>query len=647
VGLTEWRKKRRLQEQDQMLREASSLLWESPEPLEEQGAPGLRAIRPEPTGVPGVPPRGFPGSGTFKPNNHNNAQAEADLDGLVNSLKERTLRALQPEIEILTGRLQLSCDATEALIARLERFQEGLHLEIEKGREVIQGAGRQALESLAKELYARVDTAFEAGSSNFLEQTRQLVKGEISRAVQGTHEETVGVAAEKIVPSLKVELEKSVQKSAEELSSLTSSLQQQIEITCHNAVEKAANSVDAAAGEVIARVQSVHREIESALEKTAGDQIAAQMASSTQAEVAKSLRKTAEEILSSSIEALREQAQATCLNAVRSSLDTIHTAAGEAVARTAAAVARTDGVLQKIEAAPVSAPDNQPEQGGDSAKPGIEELQQKADLLLGGLRDQLQDAVDGLCEKEVREALDQIHKATEDLLEHSGKQLKKLADDNVKATVERLNSFQKRLVAETMDQTVEVAQPRAKGVTEKISPLSDLPSFRETLLQRGTIAERYGAGVRGQVVVDPLWVSRMCLWAVGIAVSVLLFLGIAIHPVWHLRAEPPAEFLAVASRSSNERRLAEERLARAYWQHAARYVQFKYPFGRNLPDQPPPEFKQDNAGGAVSKASLDSSTRYWARLQRVWLLPQIWEKSYEWNVQRGWERIMRKIQTTE
>src|SRR5439155_2487152 len=93
-----------------------------------------------------------------------------------------------------------------------------------------------------------------------------------------------------------------------------------------------------------------------------------------------------------------------------------------------------------------------------------------------------------------------------------------------------------------------------------------------------------------------------------------------------------------------KRRAGEERLARAYWDRAVRFVQWKYQFGAKLPEEPLPEFNvaEVSLPGRLSKIDAQSRIQYWRRLRLVWPLPEAWEKSYEWNSQWLWKDLVNK-----
>lgn len=99
----------------------------------------------------------------------------------------------------------------------------------------------------------------------------------------------------------------------------------------------------------------------------------------------------------------------------------------------------------------------------------------------------------------------------------------------------------------------------------------------------------------------------------------------SIQPVMRLRPDPPPSVVGAnpnPGESSHESRM---RTARACWDYAIASVQDVYPYGRNLPINPPPALKSKSG-----KASA-TSTLCWPRLRNAWGRPESWVRSYEWS----------------
>ncbi|MFB3922064.1 MAG: hypothetical protein ACE145_10095 [Terriglobia bacterium] len=104
------------------------------------------------------------------------------------------------------------------------------------------------------------------------------------------------------------------------------------------------------------------------------------------------------------------------------------------------------------------------------------------------------------------------------------------------------------------------------------------------------------------------------------------------RPAARLRPVPPKTFLDTPKNWDVKRRAAEERVALAYWGVAIEKVQFKYPFGSVLPDDPPPEFLPSEKDSGIDRSPA-TRARYWKKIRETWDLPEAWDKSYQWSVQ--------------
>ena len=112
-----------------------------------------------------------------------------------------------------------------------------------------------------------------------------------------------------------------------------------------------------------------------------------------------------------------------------------------------------------------------------------------------------------------------------------------------------------------------------------------------------------------------------------------VFCFLSYRPRAHITAQMPVEFMDTSHLETKSARIAEERLASAYWSCVVNTIQWKYAYGHRLPPVPPPEFSI--AGDVLETASdVSARTRYWQRLLQVWNLPTIWTKQYEWDT--GW-----------
>jgi hypothetical protein len=128
-------------------------------------------------------------------------------------------------------------------------------------------------------------------------------------------------------------------------------------------------------------------------------------------------------------------------------------------------------------------------------------------------------------------------------------------------------------------------------------------------------------------------------WKIEKFVIPLLAVGLIVYtsyrPKFRLRLDMPPTFVDLSGSSPAQKRVAEELLARAYWDCAVTEIQWKYSRAY-LPPSPPPEFNVTSEDSTVTAGDPDARARYWQKLQDVWYLPNTWEKSYEWDL--GWLR---------
>jgi len=120
-------------------------------------------------------------------------------------------------------------------------------------------------------------------------------------------------------------------------------------------------------------------------------------------------------------------------------------------------------------------------------------------------------------------------------------------------------------------------------------------------------------------------------------VIVAILMGIAalayasFQATFHLRVEMPQDFVEDSRSLPAQNRAQEEKLARAYWQ-CARSIQWRYGYGHRLPDDPPPEFLVTAQDVGTAASDIGGRARYWRQLQRMWYLPDNWEKTYTFDL---------------
>ncbi len=120
-------------------------------------------------------------------------------------------------------------------------------------------------------------------------------------------------------------------------------------------------------------------------------------------------------------------------------------------------------------------------------------------------------------------------------------------------------------------------------------------------------------------------------WPMVLAVVVVCFLLLSLESVHRLRDTPPPEFRSVTTAAGIDR----DRWSEAYWERA-RILQWKYPFGEKLPEQPAEDFHIPDERTVPDKVSDQVRRAYWHRLQSIWVTPAPWKVSY--SIGFGWVR---------
>jgi hypothetical protein len=141
--------------------------------------------------------------------------------------------------------------------------------------------------------------------------------------------------------------------------------------------------------------------------------------------------------------------------------------------------------------------------------------------------------------------------------------------------------------------------------------------------------------------------------AIAILILALAVLAIAaFRSEFRLRSAMPPEFFD-RKHVAAEKRVPEERIARAYWNCAVTQVQWKYGYAHRLPEQPVEEFKLDAA--ELGPIAHDEVARhyYWHQLRILWDVTSVWETKWSFSfvalrqsLQTGgewWKELVRSI----
>ena len=110
-----------------------------------------------------------------------------------------------------------------------------------------------------------------------------------------------------------------------------------------------------------------------------------------------------------------------------------------------------------------------------------------------------------------------------------------------------------------------------------------------------------------------------------------------------LKADAPAEFIDQSPDWGAARRVREQEVGQAYWRVAVASLQERYPFGSELPPQPPSEFQVSKRYAELSSAKefYETRNRYWQKLRKTWMQRDSWVESPDSD--ESWTAHLRRI----
>lgn len=124
--------------------------------------------------------------------------------------------------------------------------------------------------------------------------------------------------------------------------------------------------------------------------------------------------------------------------------------------------------------------------------------------------------------------------------------------------------------------------------------------------------------------------SRWALVAVAL-IPTLLFFYLMSRPLMRLKTEPPADFLNAYPEWTSQHQDVAQKLGEAYWDWAALHLTQSYPYGAELPQQPPVSFEVEGQGFPSGVDADVVRMRYWDKLRALWKDPKAWQKVDVWN----------------
>jgi hypothetical protein len=124
---------------------------------------------------------------------------------------------------------------------------------------------------------------------------------------------------------------------------------------------------------------------------------------------------------------------------------------------------------------------------------------------------------------------------------------------------------------------------------------------------------------------DPSLRGKSLAWLYILLTIVAFFALESIRPVMRLRPAPPAYVLGETLSHAGNQHDSQHPMSQACWDYAVTSLQNVYPYGSDLPHDPPP---------TVSRRITTSSAvgeLCWPGLRKAWTQPESWGRSYEWS----------------
>ncbi len=557
-----------------------------------------------------------------------NESIKKELDDPASNLVEQTRKRLEVEVHSALETFSREVDTRLRTLAEAQVSQGVAELQAEITKQTqkqisdIREGCHPSLGSVSEALDGRVKKQLEVAASGLVEQTRRRLQGEVFSALEtfGREADTRlrSLEREQVLQSvtkLRTEITAQVQEQVSDIQNAAREVHQQVSLMADRITPLLDNRElilrSVRAGEQSPDPDAAMRKIDLAVETAASKlRTFEHQTEAHLAEVADALRKTSDDLIASSASRLEGQAEATA-ERLCGELRTLQTRlVNEANKQLAAMIqAPLESMTSKAEAIAEQCRRQLRQELDESVRKTVQELEADAREFLVEQRESFQSAFDGQRVAANQVSLESLKREAQAIIEECRARLRQAADAALLASVPKVEADHEH-----------VMRPME---LYRASP----PNFREESTQPQGVPTRLEDVVHATL--------RAAIWLLPIA-PILLFVMLSIRPVMYLRTDPPAEFFEGTQDSNTTQRVTEEHLARAYWDSAIRYVQPKYEFGTNLPDQPLPEFKLEGTGvrDGSSKNDSDARGRYWRRLRQVWTRPQAWEKSYVWDT--GW-----------
>jgi hypothetical protein len=105
------------------------------------------------------------------------------------------------------------------------------------------------------------------------------------------------------------------------------------------------------------------------------------------------------------------------------------------------------------------------------------------------------------------------------------------------------------------------------------------------------------------------------------------FIFQSVQPVMRLRPNPPRSVAGADLGRGGLADGAQLRMARSCWDYAVASVQNVFPYGGDLPSNPPSPLV------SIPTEPSAMGSQCWPRLRQAWTQPQSWVRSYRWSTE--------------
>ncbi|MGH9327853.1 MAG: hypothetical protein ACRD2B_14385 [Terriglobia bacterium] len=375
-------------------------------------------------------------------------------------------------------------------------------------------------------------------------------------------------------------------------------------------------------------------------------------------------RQQFENLQKTSIELLNQGAGTAAENAVREAVGNMQRQIdGTISSNSETAVSRLDAEWHQLETQVEASMADHRKQLFEVSIEGIESVQRQLDAHLDAFRGQLEANVQALRQEALERATLDFPRVVAQLTETTVADLEKKAGEAAEAVQREIRTssvgfaqeVERRVIGDaenalrslseaTLDQAKNQIRQLFKDVAishrkefdgeieEHLRKQRKSAQAQIEELSRGCLERLREAGA--QVVPMPVRSSpgsKLLLIIVAL-VPTILFLYLMTKPVMRLKADPPVEFLNAFPEWTGRHPEVATRLGEAYWEWAALHLARNYPYGTQLPEQPPVLFRVDGEGFPSGVDADVARLRYWQKLRELWTEPQSWDRVEIWNL---------------